>query len=173
MERDRIASTFLYLIGTFLFHFFRCSDSLPTSGIMMAPKDTPHLRVRIEPKLLARLEKSRQKSGNTLTGEIVERLEESFRRDDTKEHLKELSQLVIQELRPELAHGYMASQILREVELENQAKLAKTEQERDALLKEAAEIHAKVKELSTEDVELFARRQASALRAIDPEKKDE
>ena len=42
----------------------------------------PHLRVRIEPKLLAKLEKSREKNGRTLTGEIVARLEESFRTDD-------------------------------------------------------------------------------------------
>jgi hypothetical protein len=43
---------------------------------------TPHLRVRIEPHLLARLEKAREKSGHTLTGEIVSRLEGSFRRQD-------------------------------------------------------------------------------------------
>jgi hypothetical protein len=43
---------------------------------------TPHLRVRIEPRLLARLEKEREKSGRTLTGEIVHRLEDSFRRED-------------------------------------------------------------------------------------------
>jgi hypothetical protein len=49
------------------------------------PKETSHLRVRIEPRLLARLERAREKSGRTLTGEIVERLEESFRRDDTLE----------------------------------------------------------------------------------------
>jgi hypothetical protein len=43
---------------------------------------TPHLRVRIEPRLLARLEKEREKNGRTLTGEIVHRLEDSFRRED-------------------------------------------------------------------------------------------
>jgi hypothetical protein len=43
---------------------------------------TPHLRVRIEPRLLARLEKARELNRRTLTGEIVERLEESFRRED-------------------------------------------------------------------------------------------
>jgi hypothetical protein len=41
-------------------------------------KQPPHLRVRIDPKLLARLEKARETNGNTLTGEIVCRLEESF-----------------------------------------------------------------------------------------------
>jgi hypothetical protein len=46
------------------------------------PTETPHLRVRIEPKLLAKLEKSREKNGRTLTGEIVARLEKSFRTDD-------------------------------------------------------------------------------------------
>jgi hypothetical protein len=44
--------------------------------------ETPHLRIRIEPKLLAKLEKSREKNGHTLTGEIVSRLEQSFRTDD-------------------------------------------------------------------------------------------
>jgi hypothetical protein len=46
------------------------------------PKEAPHLRVRIEPRLLARLEKARQLNRRTLTGEIVDRLEESFRRED-------------------------------------------------------------------------------------------
>jgi hypothetical protein len=41
---------------------------------------TPHLRIRIEPRLLARLEKSRNEHGRTLTGEIAQRVEESFRR---------------------------------------------------------------------------------------------
>jgi hypothetical protein len=45
-------------------------------------QETPHLRVRIEPRLLARLEKAREMNGRTLTGEIVQRLEESFRRED-------------------------------------------------------------------------------------------
>jgi hypothetical protein len=48
-------------------------------------KELPHLRVRIEPKLLARLEKAREKSGRTLTGEIVSRIEQSFRREDHEE----------------------------------------------------------------------------------------
>jgi hypothetical protein len=43
---------------------------------------TPHLRVRIEPRLLARLEKAREKSGRTLTGEIVHRLEQTFRKEE-------------------------------------------------------------------------------------------
>jgi hypothetical protein len=46
------------------------------------PKEGPHLRLRVNPKLLARLEKAREKSGRTLTGEIVSRLESSFRRED-------------------------------------------------------------------------------------------
>ena len=55
--------------------------------------ETPHLRVRIEPKLIAKLEKSREKNGRTLTGEIVARLEESFRSDDrfakVEEHMQQ------------------------------------------------------------------------------------
>jgi hypothetical protein len=45
-------------------------------------RETSHLRVRIEPKLLARLEKSRERNGHTLTGEIVARLEQSFEKED-------------------------------------------------------------------------------------------
>ena len=45
-------------------------------------KDTPHLRLRIEPSLLARLQKSAEKNDRTLTGEIVDRLDASFKRDD-------------------------------------------------------------------------------------------
>jgi Arc-like DNA binding domain len=43
---------------------------------------TPHLRIRIERELLARLEKSRKERGRTLTGEIVDRVEQSFRKED-------------------------------------------------------------------------------------------
>jgi hypothetical protein len=46
------------------------------------PKEAPHLRVRIEPTLLARLEKAREKSGRTLTGEIVHRIEQTFRKNE-------------------------------------------------------------------------------------------
>jgi hypothetical protein len=46
------------------------------------PKETPHLRVRIEPTLLARLERAREKSGRTLTGEIVHRIEQTFRKEE-------------------------------------------------------------------------------------------
>jgi hypothetical protein len=48
----------------------------------------PHLRIRIEPRLLARLEKSREKNSRTLTGEIVERLEASFRKEDREAELE-------------------------------------------------------------------------------------
>jgi hypothetical protein len=43
---------------------------------------TPHLRIRIEPELLARLEKSRTTNNRTLTGEIVHRIEQTFRKSD-------------------------------------------------------------------------------------------
>ena len=56
---------------------------------MPRKQETPHLRVRIEPRLLARLEKAREKSGSTLTGEIVSRLESSFRRDDREKLIAE------------------------------------------------------------------------------------
>ena len=45
-------------------------------------KETPHLRLRVEQSLLARLEKSAAKDARTLTGEIVHRLQQSFETDD-------------------------------------------------------------------------------------------
>jgi hypothetical protein len=52
---------------------------------MPKSKEAPHLRVRIEPRLLARLEKARERTGRTMTGEIVERLWQSFQREDQQE----------------------------------------------------------------------------------------
>jgi len=55
-------------------------------AIRMPRKDNvPHLRLRLEPALLARLEKSRAKTGRTLTGEIADRLENSFRKQDNED----------------------------------------------------------------------------------------
>jgi hypothetical protein len=45
-------------------------------------KETPHLRLRVDPSLLAKLEKAAEKNGRTLTGEINNRLSESFQKDD-------------------------------------------------------------------------------------------
>jgi len=55
-------------------------------------KEMPHLRVRIEPRLLAKLEKVREREGRTLTGEIVRRLEQSFEQDDRVELLKKANE---------------------------------------------------------------------------------
>ena len=49
---------------------------------MPKAKDTPHLRLRVDSAILARLEKYAEKNGRTLTGEINHRLTESFKRDD-------------------------------------------------------------------------------------------
>jgi hypothetical protein len=46
--------------------------------------DTANLRLRVEPELLAKLEKAREKNGRTLSGEIVHRVEASFARDKTR-----------------------------------------------------------------------------------------
>src|SRR5215472_10673725 len=43
---------------------------------------TPHLRIRIEPELLARIEKSRTENSRTMTGEIIHRVEQTFRKSD-------------------------------------------------------------------------------------------
>jgi hypothetical protein len=47
----------------------------------MTQKPRTHLRFRIEPQLLGRLEKARKESGRTLTAEIAERLNKSFSDD--------------------------------------------------------------------------------------------
>jgi Arc-like DNA binding domain len=58
------------------------------------PKEGPHLRVRLPPKMLERLEKSREKEGRTLTGEIVHRIDESFRRDTTREQIAAMGAMI-------------------------------------------------------------------------------
>jgi hypothetical protein len=55
-------------------------------------KDTPHLRLRVDPSLLTRLEKAAEKNGRTLTGEINHRLGESFKKDDLADNLEQLAE---------------------------------------------------------------------------------
>jgi hypothetical protein len=60
--------------------------SVPLAGVLcygsvMTQKPRTHLRFRIEPHLLSRLEKARKESGRTLTAEIAERLNKSFSDD--------------------------------------------------------------------------------------------
>jgi hypothetical protein len=47
----------------------------------MAQRETTHMRVRIESRLLQRLEKASEKAGRPLTGEITRRLEETFQKE--------------------------------------------------------------------------------------------
>jgi hypothetical protein len=61
----------------------------------MAKADTPHLRLRVEPSILAKLEKAAEKHGRTLTGEINHRLSESFKKDDFADALEKLSDKVV------------------------------------------------------------------------------
>jgi hypothetical protein len=60
----------------------------------MAKADAPHLRLRIEPALLAKLEKAAAKNDRTLTGEITQRLAESFVKDDLMDAIERLSDRV-------------------------------------------------------------------------------
>ena len=62
-------------------------------------KDTPHLRLRIDASLLARLEKSAEKNERTLTGEITHRLEASFKRDDIRDYLDAQAQAILAKIR--------------------------------------------------------------------------
>jgi len=43
---------------------------------------SPHLRLRIQPDLLARVKAAAKENSNTTTGEIIDRLEKSFLSDD-------------------------------------------------------------------------------------------
>ena len=52
---------------------------------MPKSKEAPHLRVRLKPRLIARLEKAREKTRRTMTGEIEWRLDQSFQREDEQE----------------------------------------------------------------------------------------
>jgi hypothetical protein len=61
---------------------------------MPKAKDTPHLRLRVDPARLARLEKYAEKNGRTLTGEIIHRLDESFKRDDLMALVDRLSEKI-------------------------------------------------------------------------------
>jgi hypothetical protein len=64
-----------------------------------AKQQPPHLRIRIEPKLLSRLERAREANGNTLTGEIVERLEGTFSTEDKMELFKQIQERRIEDVR--------------------------------------------------------------------------
>lgn len=62
------------------------------------PKETPHLRLRVEAALLSRLEKAAEKNGRTLTGEINHRLTESFRPADRMQDMEELADRLYEKL---------------------------------------------------------------------------
>src|ERR1700730_17643798 len=87
MKQREASSTFLYPVGNFL--FLECKLRaivfwrLGRGDMAKKRKETtPHLRIRIEPELLVRLEKSRSANNRTLTGEIVHRIEQTFRKSD-------------------------------------------------------------------------------------------
>jgi len=57
-------------------------------------RNTSHLRVRIDPIRLAKLERHAERNGRTLTGEIIHRLDESFKRNDLADVLGNLADQV-------------------------------------------------------------------------------
>jgi hypothetical protein len=58
--------------------------------------DTANLRLRVEPELLAKLEKAREKNGRTLSGEIVHRVEASFARDQTRQSALQYAATIVE-----------------------------------------------------------------------------
>jgi Mg/Co/Ni transporter MgtE len=67
------------------------------------PKLAPHLRIRLDADLLARVEKSRQANHRTLTGEISARLEESFRREDRRQLIEDTTKTTLSILGAEMS----------------------------------------------------------------------
>jgi hypothetical protein len=112
----------------------------------MAKKQTkqlPHLRIRLEPELLAKLEKSREKEGRTLTGEIERRLAQSFETDDRMAILKESMEARLAD----------AMQRVKE-------SRAWAEKEREEIRAEEEKFHAEVEELRASLRELRSKHEA-------------
>jgi hypothetical protein len=110
-------------------------------------KEAPHLRVRIDPKLLAKLEKSREKNGRTLTGEIVDRLEQSFQADERMAIFKEAMEARFEDNRRQ-----MREEVARFQKVTKEEALADYEQARQNIINETerlnAEFERKVAELT-------------------------
>jgi len=123
-------------------------------------KDTSHLRVRIEPKLLARLEKSREKNGRTLTGEIVERLEHSFHKDDMNDLMKQMMQSFREQVLADLVSPDVvrwAAELSRADKMEADAA-TKNGEERDKLLSEVEAIRAGIAKARSDEERAAAER---------------
>jgi hypothetical protein len=54
-------------------------------------EETSHVRVRLDPIRLAKLQKQADKHSRTLTAEITHRLDESFRRDELPATLERMA----------------------------------------------------------------------------------
>jgi hypothetical protein len=65
----------------------------------MARKETSHLRLRVEATMLAKLEKSAEMNGRTLTGEITHRLDLSFHQQDLNDAINSLADRVVERIR--------------------------------------------------------------------------
>src|SRR5262249_49076413 len=65
------------------------SQSFPGASPMVRKhdRDAAHLRVRLDGRLLRRLEQATQRNNTSMNGEIVDRLEKSFARDDLEKIL--------------------------------------------------------------------------------------
>ncbi len=98
-------------------------------------KVAPHLRLRVEPSLLTRLEKSAEKNARTLTGEIVHRLQQSFEADDRIEIFRASMTESFEESR---RHSEEFVATLRKQEEETRADVVKM---RELLEKQTAKIH--------------------------------
>lgn len=106
MNRARALGNFSCLVGNFVFlpvlSRGRNDELQRGSAGGMAKKtkasEAPHLRIRLDTSLLERLEKSRAKAGRTLTGEITDRLEASFKREDMQAYIDATAQAISERL---------------------------------------------------------------------------
>ena len=57
-----------------------------------------HLRLRVSHDLYERLCKSAAKNGRTMTGEIIDRIEVSFKRDEIRFYVDELARRISEKL---------------------------------------------------------------------------
>jgi septal ring factor EnvC (AmiA/AmiB activator) len=112
-----------------------------------AVKQAPHLRVRIEPKLIARLEKAREANGNTLTGEIVSRLEASFFLEVRMASFKEAQALIIKEMQQSIAETReKIEQDKDQLSAEFKAELEKATQENRELQEQVRQVERDIED---------------------------
>jgi hypothetical protein len=87
------------------------------------PPEQTHIRVRIDNDLLSRLEKERAANGRTLTGEVVFRLEQSFRQQDVRKIIEDTAEATVQQAHAKRANDPIVQQMMHEYALDRLERL--------------------------------------------------